>query len=79
MTSLLHGWFSPLDGRYTPVPLLQAWLRLKVQQHTAVDLRLLEAMGRVVPVQLLARPMSRGATTRRRALAPVQTAAIGGA
>lgn len=46
-------WLSPIDGRTTPLTASQAWLRVKVLQHVVVDLRLLEAMGRVVPLTLL--------------------------
>lgn len=46
-------WFSPLDGRCTSLTAGQAWLRLKVLQHVVVDMRLLQAMGRVVPLTLL--------------------------
>jgi hypothetical protein len=59
-------WFNAADGRCTPLILVQAWLRVRVQQHVVVDLRVLEAIGRVVPVQLLVKPdVPRGATTRR--------------
>jgi hypothetical protein len=46
-------WFSPIDGRATPLTANQAWLRSRVMQNVVVDLRLLEAMGRVVPLTLL--------------------------
>jgi hypothetical protein len=46
-------WFSPIDGRTTPLTASQAWLRSRVMQNVVVDLRLLEAMGRVVPLTLL--------------------------
>jgi hypothetical protein len=80
---LLDGpvfWFRPLDGRYTPFALFQAWLRLRAQQHVAVDLRLLEVMGgSVLPVQLLrVRPARPKGASQRRAPVPSHTeAAIG--
>jgi hypothetical protein len=46
-------WFSPINGRTTPLTANQAWLRARVMQNVVVDLRLLEAMGRVVPLTLL--------------------------
>jgi hypothetical protein len=46
-------WFSPIDGRATPLTANQAWLRSRVMRSVVVDLRLLEAMGRVVPLTLL--------------------------
>jgi hypothetical protein len=46
-------WFSPINGRATPLTANQAWLRSRVMQNVVVDLRLLEAMGRVVPLTLL--------------------------
>jgi hypothetical protein len=46
-------WFSPIDGRTTPLTAGQAWLRLKVMQQVVVDMKLMQAMGRVVPLTLL--------------------------
>lgn len=46
-------WFAPIDGRTTPLTADIGWLRSKVMQNVVVDLRLLEAMGRVVPLTLL--------------------------
>jgi hypothetical protein len=46
-------WFSPLDGRCTSLTAGQAWLRSRVIQSVVVDMRLLQAMGRVVPLTLL--------------------------
>jgi hypothetical protein len=46
-------WFGPIDGQTTPLKVNQAWLRVRVLQHVVVDLGLLEAMGRVVPLTLL--------------------------
>jgi hypothetical protein len=46
-------WLSPVDGRITPLTASQAWLRIRVLQHVVVDMRLLQAMGRVVPLTLL--------------------------
>jgi hypothetical protein len=53
-------WFGPIDGRTTPLTTTQAWLRLKVMQHVVVDMRLLQAMGRVVPLTLLPQPPEPG-------------------
>jgi hypothetical protein len=49
-------WFSPIDGRTTPLTANQVWLRARVMQHVVVDLRLIEAMGRIVPLTLLPPP-----------------------
>jgi hypothetical protein len=53
-------WFSPGDGRTTPLTATQAWLRLKVMQHVVVDLNLLRALGRVIPMTLLPQPTVAG-------------------
>jgi hypothetical protein len=59
-------WFSPIDGQTTPVTVNQAWLRVRVLQHAVVDLGLLEAMGRVIPLTLLQPTVSGyGPQTRR--------------
>jgi hypothetical protein len=72
-------WLSPIDGRATPLTATGAWLQITALQHVVVDLHLLRAMGRFVPVTLLARrippapvpipPAIRGRPTRARALA----------
>jgi hypothetical protein len=64
-------WFS-IDGRATPLTAGQAWLRLKVMQHVVVDMKLMQAMGRVVPLTLLApiEPDRHRVLTRRAATAP---------
>jgi hypothetical protein len=46
-------WLSPVDGRTTPLTADVGWLRSRVTQNVVVDLRLLEVMGRVVPLTLL--------------------------
>lgn len=46
-------WFSPLDGRATPLTADGGWLRSRATQNVVVDLRLLEVMGRAVPLTLL--------------------------
>jgi hypothetical protein len=48
-------WCNPVDGAATPLAAPGAWLRVTALQHVVVDLHLLQAMGRVVPVTLLAR------------------------
>jgi hypothetical protein len=53
-------WFSPIDGRTTPLTANQAWLRLKVLQHVVVDMKLLQALGRVIPMTLLPQPTEPG-------------------
>jgi hypothetical protein len=45
-------WFGPIDGRTTPLTVGQAWLRLKVMQHVVVDMKLMQAMGRVISADL---------------------------
>jgi hypothetical protein len=62
-------WFSPIDGRTTALTTTQAWLRLKVMQHVVVDMKLLQALGRVIPLTLLPQPAEPGygARTVRRA------------
>jgi hypothetical protein len=64
-------WFSPIDGRATPLSAGQAWLRLKVMQQVVVDIKLMQAMGRVVPLILLApiEPGRHRVLTRRAATA----------
>jgi hypothetical protein len=46
-------WFSPIDGQTAPVTVNPTWLKVRVMQHVVVDLGLLEAMGRVIPLTLL--------------------------
>jgi hypothetical protein len=46
-------WFAPIDGHTTPLTADVGWLRSRVMQNVVVDLRLLEVMGRVVPLTLL--------------------------
>jgi hypothetical protein len=36
-------WFSPIDGRTTPLTASQAWLRSRVMQNVVVDLGLLRS------------------------------------
>jgi hypothetical protein len=52
-------WFNPADGQCTPLAASQAWLRSKVMRHAVVDWKLLQAMGRVVPLTLLPPPADR--------------------
>ena len=46
-------WFNPIDGRTTPLAANRAWLLLRVAQHVVVDLDLMRAMGRAVPLTLV--------------------------
>jgi hypothetical protein len=46
-------WFGPIDGQTTSLTANQARSRVKVLQHVVVDLGLLEAMGRAIPLTLL--------------------------
>jgi hypothetical protein len=48
-------WFNPIDGAATPLAASGAWIRCTARQHVVVDLHLLHAMGRVVPITLLLR------------------------
>jgi hypothetical protein len=48
-------WLNPVDGAATPLAASGAWLCVTALQHVVIDLHLLHAMGRVVPVTLLAR------------------------
>jgi hypothetical protein len=57
-------WFSPADGRTTPLTAGQAWLRVKVMQHVVVDMKLLLALGRVIPMTLLPPPAEPGYEAR---------------
>jgi hypothetical protein len=47
------GRFRPIDGQTAPVTVNPTWLKVRVLQHVVVDLQLLEAMGRVIPLTLL--------------------------
>jgi hypothetical protein len=47
---------------------LGAWLRVTALQHLVIDLRLLQAMQRVVPVTLLLKPPVSGRVLTRRPL-----------
>jgi len=61
-------WFSPIDGRATPLTANQAWLRLKVMRHVVVDMNLLRTLGRAIPMTLLPQPTEGyGARVVRRA------------
>jgi hypothetical protein len=65
-------WFCPIDGRTTPLTVGQAWLRLKVMQHVVVDMKLMQAMGRLYPLTLMAptEPGRHRVLTRRAPAAP---------
>jgi hypothetical protein len=52
-------WFNPADGRTQPLSATRAWLRVRIAQYIVVDRRLLEAMGRPVPVTLLPLPSAK--------------------
>jgi hypothetical protein len=78
-------WFSPVDGTATPLTAPGAWLRVTALQHVVIDLHLLQAMGRVVPVTLLAKrvptalvplpPAVRGRPRKARVMAEIEAAA----
>jgi hypothetical protein len=78
-------WLNPIDGTATPLAAPGAWLRVTALQHVVIDLHLLQAMGRVVPVTLLARrtppasmpvpPAVRGRPRKAHATAGIEAAA----
>jgi hypothetical protein len=59
-------WYSPSDGVATPLTATGAWLRVTALQHVVIDLHLLQAMQRVVPVTLLLKPPVSGRVPARR-------------
>jgi len=60
-------WFSPSDGRTTPLSTSQAWLRARVMQYVCVDLNLWR-VGRPIQMTLLQPPTEGyGARAVRRA------------
>jgi len=67
-------WLRPSDGRTTPLTTNQAWLRSRVMQSVVVDLGLLEAMGRVVPLTLLPATVSYAPRVPGRTREPVRRA-----
>jgi hypothetical protein len=78
-------WLNPTDGTATPLAAPGAWLRVTALQHVVIDLHLLQAMGRVVPVTVLARrippapmpvpPAVRGRPRKAHAPAGIEAAA----